>query len=336
MKKLTSNFVFDSYILNKKILELGKDFDERNVDRKNLRDKVLSGFQVNRLIPEISRREIKFLSVDSSTVKKELRYCAIFGIHCIALYARFDGNLHKDPLLGGDEIIYGNMMYESFIDIESIKPYRKIEPRSNLMRISAEYNSVVNSYKNLKSGGVNPDRILIDGSLYTTLNSLKGVYAEKYPEYNSALEANEKLLKTGKVIAMVEDSHSTDIARKLNLNMTNLMLFEITLEPNEYVVEAKDGIYICYVKFPVKKLSYLPSRRSNPIVVRWEFSYPDFEDDLKNLIAVWCMENDLLHPQLYPLRLADHLTRRIKIGGILEQFISDKGLDLQYRDMREA
>lgn len=334
MKKLTSDFVFDSSLLNKKILELGKEFDERNIDSSNLRDRVLSNFQINRLIPKISKTDMKFLSVDSSTVKKELRHCVIWGIHYVTLYARFDGNFHKDPILGGNDIIYTDLMYDSSIDIENIRPYGGIELRSNLMRISSEYNSVLNSYKDLKSNGVNPDYILIDGSLYTTLKALKRT--ERYPEHNSALEVNEKLLKTGKVIGMVEDSHSTDIARKLKMDMTNLMLFEIALEPNEYVVETKENINICYIKLPVKKLSYLPSRRSNPIVVRWEFPYPDFEDDLRNIIALWCMEDDLLHPQLYPLRITDYLTRKIKIGGIIDEVIRNNGLDLKYREMREG
>lgn len=337
MKKLTSNFIFDSSLLNKKILEIAKEFERNDIDRKNLHEKIASNFQINRIIPRISKKEIKFISVDSSTVQKELRHCVLWGIHCVVLYARFDGNFHKDPMLGGDGILYRNLMYDSSINIENIKPYRGTESRSNSMRISTEYNSVLDSYKNLKSNGLDPDYILIDGSFYTTLKSLKRLASvEKYSEHNSALEASEKLLNPGKIVAMVEDSHSTDIARRLNLNMTNLMLFEIALEPNEYVVETKDGVNICYVKLPAKKLNYLPSRRSSPIVVRWEFTYPDFEDDLSNLIALWCMEDDLLHPQLYPLRIADYLTRRIKVAGILDQIIKDNGLDLRYRYMREA
>ncbi len=339
MKKLSSNFIFDSG-LDKKILELSKEFEERKTDDpKNLRDKVLSNFKIDRLAPNTNKTKngIKILSVDSSTAQNEMRYSALWGIHCVTLYARFDGSLYKDPMLGGDNIIYTDIMYDSFVDVKNIKPYRRIASRSNSMRILTEYNSVINSYYDIKSNGISPDYILIDGSLYTTVKALeRNSLIENYPGYNSALEAGERLLKTGKVIGMIEDSHSTDISRKLGMDMTNLMLFEIALGQNEYIVDAKEGVNICYIKLPEKKLGYLPSHKSKPVVVRWEFSYPNFKEDLEGLAALWCMEADLLHPQLYPLRIADYLTRRIKVGGILEKFIRDKGLDLKYREMREA
>jgi len=133
----------------------------------------------------------------------------------------------------------------------------------------------------------------------------------------------------------VEDSASISIARALKTKLTDLAVFDLALKENEFIVQEVDGVNVCYIKLPAKNLSYTPSRKSEPLVVKWEFAYPNFIPDLENLAAIWAREDDLLHPQLYPVRIADYLTRRVKAAGILDTFVKDNDMEPRHRDMRE-
>ncbi len=49
---------------------------------------------------------------------------------------------------------------------------------------------------------------------------------------------------------------------------------------------------------------------------------------------MWALEDDILHPQIYPMRITDYLTRKINAGGILEKAASENNMLLQYRELR--
>lgn len=325
MKPLLPKFEFNTKILDDKFFKLTEKFIEHNPNRDVLRDKVLDSFSIKKLSPELPD-SLSLLAVDSSLVKKELMFHVFWGINTIALKATFDGKNHDDPLANG-KIRYSDLMYELDLDLGELIPYSDVDKRLDSIRILKEC-------KFLLAFNNEIDYLLFDGSLYTTLQSLRKKTG--YEKYNSALQVHEELLKTGKVIGMVEDSHSTDIAGKLGLNGTNTALFEIILEENEYIISEQEGIHVCYIKLPVKNLNYTLSKKSKPLTVRWEFSHPEFLQDLKKLVGIWYLEDDLLHPQIYPLRLADYLTRRIKIGGILDELIRKNDLAPRYREMREG
>jgi hypothetical protein len=188
-----------------------------------------------------------------------------------------------------------------------------------------------------KRASLDVDYVLVDGSLQTTVRRLKDeVKMSKFPEHAKALNLHNELLAAGKVVGLVEDSHSCDLSKAVGLDVTNAALMDVILSDNEYVVFKKDGINVCHLKLPSKPLNYTHERRSSPIVVRWEFSYDDFEGDLRNLAALWLREDDIFHTQIYPMRVTDYLTRRLKVGGMLDSLIAESGLEPLYRDMREA
>ncbi len=325
MKPLLPKFEFNTKILDEKFSKLTEKFIEHNPNRAMLRDKVLDSFSIEKVDPKVPD-SLDFLAVDSSLVKKEVMFHAFWGINTVALKATFDGKNHDDPLANG-KIRYSELMYELDLDIGELIPYSDVDKRLNSIRVLKECKFLLEFNNKI-------DYLLFDGSLCTTLQNLKK--NTEYEEYNSALQAHEELLKTGKVIGMVEDSHSTDIAEKLGLNGTNIALFDIILEENEYIVSEHNNIYVCYIKLPVKSLSYTVSKKSKPLTVRWEFSHPGFLQDMRKLVGIWCLEDDLLHPQIYPLRITDYLTRRIKIGGILDELIRKNDLAPRYREMRRV
>jgi len=39
---------------------------------------------------------------------------------------------------------------------------------------------------------------------------------------------------------------------------------------------------------------------------------------------------------VYPMRIADYLTRKIKVGGILSAFALDHALELEHRNLRSV
>ncbi len=336
MEKLGPDFRFEIKPLEDKISGIANELKEKEFDRELFRDRFISeGFRIKELKPKI-KEGISFLSVDSSIVKKELRNHALWGSHSVVLYSKFDGKEHPDPLAHGN-IRYKDMMYDSRPDLGVFSPYSQIENRANSIRVSNEYSSLLNSWKNLNSSALKIDYFLIDGSLRTTLKRLRDeVKFSEFKEHGKALRLHEELMGVGKVIGMVEDSHSMDLAKKVDLGVTNIVLLAMILEENEYTTEKKDGINVCHLKLPSKALNYTPSRKSEPLVVRWEFSYDKFEKDLENLAALWLLEDDIWHPQIYPLRITDYLTRKLKIGGILDRLIEESELDPKYREMREG
>jgi hypothetical protein len=336
MEKLTPDFRFETSALEDKLRKIASELSERDFDREVFREKLSSaGYEVRRLAPKSPSR-LSFLSVDSSTVKKELRYHALWGIHTVAVYSEFDGRRHPDPLAQGD-VGYMSLMYDSYMDVGAFWPYRQVDSRADSQRVAEEYSAILKSLSGLSSAGKKPDLLLIDGSLQTTARKLRSESARsKFKEHHRALELQKRLLSSGKVVGMVEDSHSTDVSRKLGLEATNIAVLWLLLGDNEYVSYQKDDIFVCHLKLPQKRLSYTHSRLGDPLVVRWEFSYEDFESDLAHLAAVWMREDDIWHPQIYPIRVADYLTRKVKIGGVLDSLIEAAALEPKYREMREG
>lgn len=326
MENLGPRFRFDYDALEKKIGEISKELKGRNFDRDGLREKILRDYEIEKLKASRSKNEVRFLAVDSSTAKIELRYDALWGVHVVVLSAVFDSREHRDPIADG-RIFYRDLMYDSHIDLGIFKPYSRIDDRLEFIRIQKEF-SLINSCD------IEADIFLIDGSLYTIMRKFNLREMRGIKEYDDSLRAYNSLLRK-RTVGMVEDSHSTDFSRRFGIELTNLSLFDLILEENEYVVENRDGIWICYIKLPSKKLSY-KLKRSRPLTVRWEFSYPEFRRDLENLVYIWSLEDDILHPQIYPLRIADYLTRRIRISGILERLVRENDLELRYRERREC
>lgn len=323
MRKLSPNLEFDLESLRERILNLTPAREDFNP--KQLRNRIEENYGIERIKPRLEG-EAGFLSVDSSIVCKELRYKALWATHSISLYGVFDGKMHPDSLAGGSTL-YGNLMYDSTLNLGEFIPYRQIEERKDILRIKEELQSFLNSAQEIKSSGKALDYLLMDGSLNTVFN--------KISRDETLLCNYQELLTQGKVIGMVEDSASIDITTKLGLGMTNLALFDMILDEGEYIIDRKDSISVCYIKLPSKKLSY-STKKSLPLVVRWEFAYPEFYRDLELLVGIWLQEEDLFHPQLYSLRIADYLTRKAKVSGILDQLVKGLGLELKYRDRREV
>ncbi len=336
MEPLSPEFRFNIKSLETKFQRITSRVEKRSLDVEMIREKITSsGISVQRIDPKMEKNEVEFLASDSSLAKRELRYFALWGLHTVTLRAAFDKKRHKDPLAHGS-INYRNLMYNSYLDLDIFTPWQGVEDRANLIRVRKEYKSLIESSRELKSEGLEIDYLLLDGSIYTTMKRLNEERYTAYKEHPGTLEAAQELLEEGKVVGMVEDSHATDISVKMGLDMTNLSLFDIILDEGEFIVDRKKNINVCYIKLPAKALNYTPSRKSKPVTVRWEFSYPDFECDLNTLTHIWMLEDDLVHPQIYPLRICDYLTRRLKVGGILDKVVAESDLDLRYRDSREA
>jgi len=323
MKELTPDFEFNADILEDRFLKL-KESIHIDVDCAKLRDAVSAQFTIKKLSPRAREGESRILSVDSSIVCKEMKFAALWAIHAVSLFAIFDNSMHEDPLVGGKEIHYRNLQYNSTLDLGKFENHDGIEENSNAIRVTYEYKSLLDSFKEMNSSA---DYLLLDGSIHTVLKRIK--------DSETLMGLLNELKGSGKLVGMVEDSASVGIARALGTKLTDIALFDLVLGENEFVVQEQDGVNICYVKLPSKALSYVPSGKSSPLTVKWEFPYPEFVPDLENLVAIWSMEDDLLHPQLYPLRIADYLTRRVKVGGILDGFIKENGLEPRHRDMRE-
>jgi hypothetical protein len=115
--------------------------------------------------------------------------------------------------------------------------------------------------------------------------------------------------------------------------MTDLLLCEIALNPNEYV-EVDELVCVRYLKLAGKKVEYQQSLTSD-LTVRWEFT-EKAGDYMQALAYMWSLETDILHPQIYPLRAADYLTRKIKVSGILDEVVSAKNLKLKNRERRDT
>ncbi len=324
MKELTPDFDFNAEILEDKFLKL-KESIHIDVDSAELRDAVSAQFAIKKLNPGAQEGETRILAVDSSIVSKEMRFAALWAIHAVSLFGIFDNSMHEDPLVGGRKILYRDLQYNSTLDIGKFENHDGIEENSNIIRVAYEYKSLLDSFKEMDS---NADYLLLDGSISTVLKRIKGS--------ETLMNLYNKLRDSGRLVGMVEDSASVGIARSLGTKLTDIAVFDLALEENEFVVQEQDGVNICYVKLPSKALSYVPSRKSSPLTVKWEFAYPDFVPDLENLVAIWAREDDLLHPQLYPVRIADYLTRKVKVGGILDQFAKENELEPRHRERREG
>jgi len=330
LEPLTPDFRFDARLLENRINSIRREFDDLEFDGSLFRDRLVEeGFEVRKLDLVKPSHSVELLSVDSSIVKAELRFFALWALHCVVLRSCFDGSKHGDPLVGG-QIWYRNLMYNSFIDAGQIKPYRIVEEKANNIRILKEYKSLRETFLGLRSEGCEVDYLLVDGSLYTNQAKLSRYGGEK------ALSVYRELLGEGRVVGMSEDSHAGDLADKVGLDCTNLMLLDLILDEREYVVHKREDINICYLKLPSKNLSYTLEEKSPNLTVRWEFPYNEFREDLGTLAYIWSMEGDLLHPQVYPIRVADYLTRRVKMQGLLERLIEENNLGLRYRDLRES
>jgi len=293
------------------------------------------GYDICSFKPKTLPSSCRILTCDASNSVKELRYYCLWGVHSIALSAEYDGKLHPDPLLGGEPILYKNMGYDSKLKLGVLTPYKNIENRMQLKRMGLEYAHLLTSLKIMEREGMKPDFLLIDGSLVTSLNYLYS--QQSSPEYEEVRSITRELISMSNVIALVEDSYESKLALELGFPSTTLQLMDHILKEKEFVsFEAEGGVRVCYLKLPSKPLSYLPSQKSPPLTVRWEFTNSDFLPILEQIAGLWLQECDLLHPQLYPVRIADYLTRKVSVNTLLEEAVNRYGLKRKYREMRES
>jgi hypothetical protein len=331
MKNLDVQFQPPFEEIKSRISDMVSCLDVRDFDREFWRRKVSQEYPIRNIHIGTPGRT-GFICADSSVSLQNIRYHAMWSIHCISLYGLFNGRDNEDPLVGYGSIPYEGLLYESSVDVGLFNQYWMVDQQMNYLRIAREYASIVRDYSSSIGLGLPVDVALVDGSLSTNLENLS--FKADFPSRQAALDAQEQLLALPKVVSMAEDSHASDIARRLGLEMSNLMLFNLVLEEGEYVV-AEGRFNVCYVNLPGKNLSYLGGR-SSPLTVRWEFSHPSFGEDLDKLVSIWLKEDDLLHSQLYPLRIADYLTRKIRINGLLDEVIADAHPELEFRDLRES
>ncbi len=331
MKTLTPDLRFDTVSLEKKLESIAVELEEKEFDRQMLRKRLVdAGFKIRRAEPAL--KNASFLAADAAFVKKELRHHALWALHAACVYSEFDGEEHPDPLSYG-HVGYLNIMYDSYPELGVFQPYKSIEQRAGPLRIMHEYNALVDSSRKVAG----PDYFLVDGSIQSNLRKLtEQAQTSPFSEAKKALIAHERLMESGKAVGLVEDSHSSDISSALNFPATNAFLLDIVLEEKEYVCIEKSGINVCYIRLPQKFLNYTPVRKSNPFVARWEFAYSGFEEDLGFFLGLWMREDDVSHPQIYPLRLTDYLTRKVKVGSVLDGLIRETDLPLRYRELREG
>jgi hypothetical protein len=333
MKRLESDREFSLEGVD--TLLAGFSCSERDaLEPKVLRDKLLDGgYSFRRLKPKASNASI--LTADCSIAVRETRYHALWAAHAVAVSAVCDGGSHWDAIIGNGTIPYRDLKYSSYVGLGEFIPYCDVDVRGNGARVRFEFESLRKAFDEALRESGKPDLILIDGSIHTNDANLDEGAAD-YEENAGARKAFDGVMGLGKVVGMVEDSHSTDISRRLGCDFTNMLLFDVALEEGEYVVETQDSANICHIKLPGKSLPYLPQGISRPLTVRWEFGYGGFEADLDLLAGIWLLEDDILHPQLYPIRMADHLSRRIKAAGILDEVVGARRLEPKFRELREG
>jgi len=333
MKPLTPNFLRDYKGFEGKLADIPTSSDDAGFNQEEVLHSLNGlGYAVSHLHPRENPPHVTILSGDSSIVVKELRFQCLWGIHCVCLYATFDGLEHTEPLSCQGSIGYRDILFDSLLDAGFYLPYQDVDLRAKLTRIFFETYFLLKSLNRVEEGGGKVDHIVVDGSLLALKRNTESL---KYPESAKASQVF-KTLTSRRVVGLVEDSTASDISQQLGLGMTNLNLFDLILAPSEYTVCEKNGVYACYIKLPEKTLSHTPSRVSAPLTVRWEFNYPDFIDDLEVLAGVWLREDDLLHPQIYPVRVADYLTRRIKVGGVLDDLAEKHNLPQKFRELRQG
>ena len=333
MRPLNPEFQPDYGRLSSKLTALSHDIKPPEIDSVAIRERLKSrGFRIEKTLADKPHESRPLLCVDSSYGKLDLKFYSLFGLHCVSLYAVFSCLPKEDALVGQGTVPYRDMLYDSYIDVGLIKPYSDTESRLNLIRVAAELGFMIESNREIEDNGVETDFLVLDGSLSAIKKDLEAV--RHYPEYEKASSALRRLSDV-KVVSMVEDSHATDISSEAGVELTNLHLLDMVLKPLEYVVKDSDGIHVIYVKLPGKRLCFKPNEDSKPLTVRWEFNYANFESDLNYLVGSWACEDDLLHPQVYPMRITDYLTRKIRVSGVLEEFAKNRGLEWKHRDLRE-
>ncbi|MFH1836232.1 MAG: DNA double-strand break repair nuclease NurA [Methanobacteriota archaeon] len=329
MRSLTPDFRFDETVLDDKISLLEKSVKPEKIDFEVVREKLVSDGVDIKFSVEFEPENVKtVLGVDSSFGKLDLKFHSIYGVHTVCVAADYTGRDSQDTLVGQGTIPYENLLYESKIDLGVFEPYSDTEFRLNLIRISEEIALLKKAGRECEKEVLR----IVDGSIHCISKDLNKPC--EFQEFEKARSAYDEIMED-KVVSMVEDSHETDFASLANVKGTNLYLFDNILKPKEYVVKEEAGIHIVYLKLPGKNLCFKPNENSPPLTVRWEFNYPDFQKDLNFLISAWAREDDIFHPQLYPVRIADYLTRRIRIHGLLEEFAKKGGLELQHRNLRE-
>jgi hypothetical protein len=334
MRELEADFVLDETLFNSRMREIEGLDVQRKLDSDDVRHKVAdAGLVFREFKPSSVKGGLRLLAGDSSIVKRELRHHALWAFHGVTVCGVCDGKLYEDKLVGEGRLPYRGLMYESDLDLGAFIPYSDVDERLNSIRVGREFSMLLESKRRVESECGPVDFLLVDGSLYTNLRNLEA--KKGYSEHAAARNVYQNLLKE-RVVGMVEDSHATDLSRSLGFNATNMLLFETALKPLEYAVDTRDEINICYMKLPGKEMASLPAGKSSEITVRWEFNYAGFHEDLELLAGVWVMETDILHPQLYPIRISDYLTRRIKVSGLIDRIVEGKKLAHQYRDLREG
>jgi len=329
MKKLSPEYEIDEISLNQKLTVLGEKTTEAEPDSQEIRDKLLeAGFIVNKLEPS-KPKQARFLAADSSLAKKELRFDCFWGVHAVCVYGLFDGSSHADSLVGRGSVPYKNLQYDSVTDFGQLRPYSNVDARLDAIRLATEARLLNETSGKLEQEGLKLDTILFDGSLSTL------EIDEKTMEAKAATTEITKL-KSNNVVGVVEDSHDTDVSKEIGLEYTNALIFDLCLKPLEYVTVDKDDFEVCYIKLPAKKMHYLFEGESVDFIARWEFKKESASKQLPALVGVWLSEDDIQHPQIYPIRLADYLTRKISVSKILSDFSRQNNMASKFRGMRKT
>lgn len=319
MKPIGGHVKLDQERLQERVSRLTLEGEE-SLTRKQVR-RLLSekGLKIKKVRPE-NPGLTSFTACDASILKREYRYNAVWAAHTVTVRAAYDGKDHPDNLAGRKTIRYRDIKYESRVDLDVFQPYASLDERLDSIRENLESKSLIQN----KGEG---DVVLFDGSLAACLEKTRA--RKGHAEHETALKNLEKLAGQ-KLVSMVEDTHTSTISRMLGFNTTDLLLFQIALEPGEYV-SMKDVLTVCYIKLPGKKTEY--TEQTDALTVKWEFT--DKAIDLMPKLAwIWLEEDDLIHPQLYPLRIADYLTRKIKVSGIIEEVAARKNLQPKNRELR--
>jgi hypothetical protein len=327
MKPLESDIITDFRHLDEAVRDFKLDEGDE-LEGEFLRDALTSGGIDIRCFKPVEKKASVF-AVDASTCLRKLRYKAIFASHTIVTRAVFDLERHPDMISGNGSIPYGNLNYESFVDLRQLRPYSDLAARANALRIGAEYGRLLES---LSKSGERPDFVLVDGSVHTSIRNL--MIKGDIPESDLALDNVKKAVSEHNIVGVVEDTHACDISSRLGFDFTNGMLFDVALNPGEYVRVGGDGISVCYVRLPGKKLPHEQEGFRGGFTVRWEFKAGQEIDGIERLSGMWLCEDDILHSQLYPVRVADHMTRRLKASGIIDEALKDRYWVGQFRDLR--
>jgi len=296
---------------------------DTGLDAEALRSRFLSeGHKINSLKLPAEVKPFSLACCDSSVARRELRHHILWGAHAVCVRGTFDGAANPDGLTGRGTTPYAGLEYESAAEFGQLEPADDLDGRLAAARIALEYEMLAQC-----AGG--SDYLLVDGSLVESRARLEG----EYPEYERARRAWSKLSRL-KVVGLVEDSRGRSVSKKLGLNTTDTQLFDLILRPLEYASFDDEGCGIFYLKLAAKKLLHTPGTASPPLTVRWEFALPESADALALFAAAWQAEDDVLHPQHYPMRAADYLTRKLKVGGVLADFAGSEGLEDAFRNQR--